>query len=68
MTPIARLMADLDPETPFTILAFFPAYQMMESQPPVLAQMIEACEAVCARSGWAIAASLPAPLSSGRRL
>lgn len=35
MTPIARLMADLDPETPFTILAFFPAYQMMERQPPI---------------------------------
>jgi len=44
---IACLIADLDPETPFTILAFFPAYQMQGTPPPTLEQMIEACEAAC---------------------
>jgi pyruvate-formate lyase-activating enzyme len=44
---IARLIADLDPETPFTILAFFPAYQMGDTPSPTLAQMAEACEAAC---------------------
>jgi len=42
---IARLMADLDPEVPFTILAFFPAYRMLEAPSPTLAQMVEAYEA-----------------------
>ncbi len=44
---IARLIASLDPEIPFTILAFFPAHQMLDTPAPTLAQMIEACEAVC---------------------
>ena len=44
---IARLIADLDPDTPFTILAFFPAYQMGDTPPPTLKQMIEACEVSC---------------------
>ncbi len=43
---IARLVAALDPELPFTILAFFPAYQMEDTPPPNLGQMIEAHEAV----------------------
>lgn len=47
ITAIARLIADLDPEIPFTILAFFPAYRMSDTPPPTLEQMVEACEAVC---------------------
>ncbi len=43
---IARLVASLDPEVPFTILAFFPAYQMLDTPPPTLAQVVEAYEAV----------------------
>jgi len=31
---------------PFTILAFFPSYQMLENPAPTLDQMIEAYEAV----------------------
>jgi pyruvate-formate lyase-activating enzyme len=48
ISAIARLIADLDPEVPFTILAFFPTYQMQDTPPPTLDQMIEACESVCA--------------------
>lgn len=44
---VARLIADLDPDIPFTILAFFPTYQMSDTPPPTLDQMVEACEAVC---------------------
>jgi pyruvate formate lyase activating enzyme len=44
---IARLIADLDPEIPFSILAFFPAYQMSNTPSPTLDQMVRACEAVC---------------------
>jgi pyruvate-formate lyase-activating enzyme len=43
---IARLIADLDPEVPFTVLAFFPAYRMLDVPRPTLAQMVEAYEAV----------------------
>jgi pyruvate-formate lyase-activating enzyme len=42
---IAQLVADLDPEVPFTILAFFPAFRMLECSPPTLGQMVEAYEA-----------------------
>jgi pyruvate formate lyase activating enzyme len=42
---IARLIAGLDPEVPFTILAFFPAYQMEDTPPPSLTQMLEAYDA-----------------------
>jgi len=44
---IARLIAALDPQIPFTILAFFPSYRMSDHSPPTLEQMVEACEAVC---------------------
>jgi pyruvate-formate lyase-activating enzyme len=40
------MIADLDPEVPFTILAFFPSYQMLEDRVPTLAQMVEAYGAV----------------------
>ena len=43
---IARLVASLDPEVPFTILAFFPSYQMLDNPAPTLAQMVEAYDAV----------------------
>jgi pyruvate formate lyase activating enzyme len=44
---IARLVSALDPQTPFTILAFFPCYQMQDTPPPTLDQMLAACEAAC---------------------
>jgi pyruvate formate lyase activating enzyme len=47
ITAIARLIAALDPNVPFTILAFFPAHKMQRTRPPTLREMIEACEAVC---------------------
>jgi pyruvate-formate lyase-activating enzyme len=43
---IARLIADLDPEIPFTILAFFPAYRMLDTPSPTLVQVVETYEAV----------------------
>ena len=43
---IARLVADLDSEIPFTILAFFPTYQMQNTPRPTLAQMAETYETV----------------------
>jgi pyruvate-formate lyase-activating enzyme len=47
ITSIARLIADLDPAIPFTLLAFFPEYQLLNNPPPTLDQMVEACEAIC---------------------
>jgi pyruvate-formate lyase-activating enzyme len=44
---IARLIADLDVNIPFTLLAFFPCYRLQDVPPPTLQQMIQACEAVC---------------------
>ncbi|UCC65797.1 MAG: radical SAM protein [Anaerolineae bacterium] len=46
ISAIARLIADLDPDVPFTVLAFFPAHRMRDTPPPTLAQMVEAYEAV----------------------
>jgi pyruvate-formate lyase-activating enzyme len=43
---IARLVADLDPKVPFTILAFFPTYQMLDNPPPTLDQIVQTYEAV----------------------
>lgn len=43
---IAKLLLDLDPEIPFTILAFFPEYQMKRYKSPKAAEMIEAYHAV----------------------
>ncbi|MGZ3515465.1 MAG: radical SAM protein [Thermodesulfobacteriota bacterium] len=39
---IAQLIFDVDPEIPFTILAFFPAYQMKRYKSPKISEMIEA--------------------------
>jgi pyruvate-formate lyase-activating enzyme len=46
ITAIARLIASLDPDIPFTILAFFPAYQMLDTPSPSMPQMIQAYNAV----------------------
>lgn len=46
ISSIARLIASLDLEIPFTILAFFPAHQMEDHPPPTLDQMLEAYGAV----------------------
>src|SRR3972149_7821649 len=39
---IAQLLFDVDPEIPFTILAFFPEYQMKRYKSPKVSEMIEA--------------------------
>ncbi len=39
---IARLLFDVDPEIPFTILAFFPEYQMKRYKSPKVSDMITA--------------------------
>ncbi|MBN1455493.1 MAG: radical SAM protein [Methanomicrobia archaeon] len=40
---IAETIAAVDADIPFTILAFFPAYQMLDVPPPSLEQMVDAC-------------------------
>ena len=42
---IAATLAAVDPDIPFTILAFFPAYQMRDVPSPSLVQLIEAFQA-----------------------
>ncbi len=39
---IARLLTAIDPEIPFTILAFFPEYEMKDFRSPTTREMIEA--------------------------
>ena len=39
---IAQLIFDVDPEIPFTILAFFPEYQMKRYKSPKAADMVKA--------------------------
>lgn len=43
---IAQLLFDLDPEIPFTILAFFPEFQMKRYRSPKVTEMISAYEEV----------------------
>lgn len=43
---IAQIIFDVDLEIPFTILAFFPEYQMKRFRPPKLSEMIEAFQEV----------------------
>jgi len=38
---IAQLIFDVDPEIPFTILAFFPEYQMKRYKSPRISEMVE---------------------------
>lgn len=42
---IAGLLAGVDPDIPFTILAFFPEYRLRDVSPPNLDQMLEAYDA-----------------------
>jgi pyruvate-formate lyase-activating enzyme len=42
---IARLLAALDPATPYTILAFFPAHRLQSVASPTLEQMLQAYRA-----------------------
>jgi pyruvate-formate lyase-activating enzyme len=42
LAAIARLLVRVDAHIPFTILAFFPEYQMKENRPPSLPEMITA--------------------------
>jgi pyruvate-formate lyase-activating enzyme len=39
---IARILLEVDPQIPYTILAFFPEYQLKEVLAPPLRQMLEA--------------------------
>jgi len=39
---IAQILAGVDPQIPFTILAFFPEYQLKAVPPPSFEQMVEA--------------------------
>ena len=41
---IAALIAAVDPEIPFTVLAFFPEYQMRDTRSPTVEEMIRAYE------------------------
>lgn len=43
---IAELVRDVDPEIPFTILAFFPAYKLSGARSPKLLEMVDAYFAV----------------------
>jgi pyruvate-formate lyase-activating enzyme len=43
---IAQLIFDVDPEIPYTLLAFFPEYQMKRYKSPKASEMIEAYMAV----------------------
>jgi pyruvate-formate lyase-activating enzyme len=43
---IARLIFDLNPEIPFTILGFFPEYQMKRYKSPKASEIVEAYHAV----------------------
>lgn len=43
---IARLLFDVDPEIPFTILAFFPEHQMKRYKSPKVSEMISAYDEV----------------------
>ena len=43
---IAKMLFDLDPEIPFTILAFIPEYQMKRYRSPKTSEMVEAYLAV----------------------
>ncbi|HSB04064.1 MAG TPA: radical SAM protein [Thermodesulfobacteriota bacterium] len=49
---IAKLLFEVDPEIPFTILAFFPEYQMKRYKSPKVSEMVEAYHAVKATGLW----------------
>ena len=43
---IAQLIYEINPEIPFTILAFFPAYKLKNNRPPTLMEMVKTYLAV----------------------
>ncbi|MFQ6074646.1 MAG: radical SAM protein [Candidatus Bathyarchaeia archaeon] len=43
---IAQLLHDVDPEIPFTILAIFPSYKLMDNRGPTLMEMLQTYMAV----------------------
>ena len=43
---IARRLKDVDPEIPFTILAFFPEHRMKDYRSPTVVEMVDAYQAV----------------------
>lgn len=43
---IARIIYEVKPEIPFTILAFFPAYKLKSIRPPTLMEMVKTYLAV----------------------
>ena len=43
---IARLLVSIDPEIPFTLLAFFPEYRLKDARPPTVTEMISAYHSV----------------------
>jgi pyruvate-formate lyase-activating enzyme len=43
---IARLLAGIDPLIPFTLLAFFPEYRLMDTRPPTVGEMISTYHSV----------------------
>ena len=43
---IAELLREVDPSTPFTLLAFFPAHKLMDNRSPTLMEMLRAYLAV----------------------
>ncbi|HIE51936.1 MAG TPA: radical SAM protein [Armatimonadetes bacterium] len=47
---LARLVAQTDPNIPFTLLAFFPAYRLQEVRRPTVEEMLTAYEA-CVAAG-----------------
>ncbi|OGP93776.1 MAG: radical SAM protein [Deltaproteobacteria bacterium RBG_16_48_10] len=49
---IAKMLFEVDPEIPFTILAFFPEYQMKRYKSPKASEMVEAYHAVKAMGLW----------------
>ncbi|MHC1586411.1 MAG: radical SAM protein [Candidatus Hecatellaceae archaeon] len=46
LVKIAEILVEVDPEIPFTLLAFFPAYKLVEVRPPTLMEMVSAFLAV----------------------
>ena len=43
---IAKLVADIDPSIPFTLLAFFPSYKLIDIRSPTFSEMISSYTAI----------------------
>jgi len=46
LVSIARLLAGIDPQIPFTLLAFFPEYLLKDARPPTVTEMISTYHSV----------------------